>query len=122
MKDRKMTNHIHLTKNRLSNNIADGKSRHHNRISFWNFGAGVGFVGGLMFFLGTIFLVVTDFFYGEKEHGIWLFPFAFLLLIFGAHCLDKIDDIRKEKIADYEKRKCTAENFEEETCRNQRFR
>lgn len=53
----------------------------------------------MTFLLGTIFLVVAEFLYGEKEHGIWLFPFAFVLLMFGAHCFDKISDIRKEKIA-----------------------
>ena len=117
-----MTGKLYLTKNRLTADTTVRGSRSDYRISFWNFGAGMSLAGGLIFLTGTIFLVVTESLYGEKEHGVWLFPTSFLLLMLGAHCLDKIDDIRKEKVADYKKRQHYAENVEEEICRNQRFR
>jgi hypothetical protein len=92
-----MTNQTYLTRNKFSNNTIFGKRRFGERISFWNLGAAGGLIGGLLLVFGTLFLNIAEFFYGEKEHGEWLFIVALLLLMFGAHCLDKIGDIRKAK-------------------------
>lgn len=60
-------------------------------------GALFGFLGGLLFLTGAIFLTVFEYLSGEKSHGNWLYFFPLPLLILGAHCLDKISETSKAK-------------------------
>ena len=59
-------------------------------------GALIGLPGGILILLGAIFLNVFDLMAGEKPHGIWLFFIIYPLFGFGAHCLDKISEMKKE--------------------------
>ena len=91
-----MIGQLQLTKNSYSQNISD-KTGSKSNLQLWNVGAAVGLIGGLSFLFGTVFLNISEFFYGEKEHGVGLFLAALFLLMFGAHCLDKIGDIKRAK-------------------------
>lgn len=92
-----MTNQINLTKGNLSHNIIDrGTSVYLNR-KLWQIGAGIGLFSGITVLFGTVFTFVAEYFYGEKSHGVWMIFVAFILLGFGAHCLDKIEEMKKHR-------------------------
>ena len=59
-------------------------------------GALIGLPGGILILLGAIFLNIFDLMAGEKPHGIWLFFIIYPLFGLGAHCLDKISEMKKE--------------------------
>ncbi|HEY0461820.1 MAG TPA: hypothetical protein VGC97_21995 [Pyrinomonadaceae bacterium] len=61
----------------------------------YHLGALVGLPGGILVLLGAIFLNVFDLAAGAKPHGIWLFVAAYPLFALGAHCLDKIGEMKK---------------------------
>ncbi len=58
-------------------------------------GASVGLLGGFVILLSAIFLTVFELFSGEKTHSIWLFLTIYPLFAVGAHCLDKISELKK---------------------------
>ena len=60
-------------------------------------GALVGLLGGFIILLGAIFLTVFEYLSGEKSHGFWLFFTIYPLFAIGAHCLDKISELKKQK-------------------------
>jgi hypothetical protein len=55
--------------------------------------------GGILVLLGAIFLNVFDLIAGDKPHGIWLFVVAYPLFALGAHCLDKLGEMKKAEQA-----------------------
>jgi len=59
-------------------------------------GATAGLLGGLMVFLSAVLIMAFEYFSGEKSHTLWLFLTGFALFAIGAHCLDKISDLKKQ--------------------------
>jgi len=64
--------------------------------TIWHIGAGIGLLGGLLILFGTAFLIIFEYFAGEKPVGEWLFLAVIPMWIFGAHCFDKLEDLEKE--------------------------
>ncbi len=95
-----MTNQIfNQTNNPLAENVS--VNQHSKLISEswtkYHTGALIGLLGGFIVLFGAIFVNVFDLFSGEKPHGIWLFIAIYPLFALGAHCLDKISDLKKQK-------------------------
>ena len=98
--DKKMTNQVlnetktHLAKDIFAYNhvdrdeIGDVWTKYHT-------GACVGLLGGFVVLLSAIFLTVFEFFSGEKSHSFWLFLALYPLFAAGAHCLDKISEMKR---------------------------
>lgn len=59
-------------------------------------GAAIGLFGGTSVFIATILLTIFDFLAREKPHGSWLFLAVLPLWIFGAHCLDKAEEVENK--------------------------
>jgi hypothetical protein len=66
----------------------------------YHIGAYIGLIGGFVVLLGAVFLTVFEYFSGEKSHSFWLFLSIYPLFAIGAHCLDKISELKKETISD----------------------
>jgi len=95
-----MTNQVFSqTNNPLAENISVNQQR--NLISAawtkYHTGALTGLLGGFVVMLGAIFLNVFNLISGDKPHGIWLFIAIYPLFAIGAHCLDKISELKKQK-------------------------
>jgi hypothetical protein len=69
--------------------------------TIWHIGAGVGLLGGTIILLLASFLSIFQYFYGEAQHGIWLYVIVLPLWIIGAHCLDKVEEIEKARRIEY---------------------
>jgi len=100
--EKKMTNQVfNQTNNPLAENVSVNQHSDRSLISGnwtkYHTGAFIGLLGGFVVMLGAIFLNVFDLFSGEKPHGIWLFVAIYPLFAIGAHCLDKISDLKKQK-------------------------
>lgn len=96
-----MTNQVfNQTNNSLAKNVSVSKQTSRNLINEtwtkYHTGAFAGLAGGFVILFGVIFLNIFDLFAGEKPHGIWLFLTIFPLFAIGAHCLDKISELKKE--------------------------
>lgn len=61
----------------------------------WDMGASVGLIGGVCFFIGAVFMTVSEFFLSEKPRGSWMFLAVLPLWVIGAYCLDKTVDSDK---------------------------
>ena len=92
------------TKNPLTKNIFAVKSKEREAIAEnwtkYHTGAIFGLLGGLVILLGAIFLTVFEYFAGEKSHSFWLFLSIYPLFAIGAHCLDKISELKNRNISD----------------------
>ncbi len=71
------------------NAIAENWTKYHS-------GAVLGLTGGLVILLGAIFLTVFEYFSGEKSHSFWLFLSIYPMFAIGAHCLDKISELKNK--------------------------
>lgn len=95
-----MTNQVfNQTNNPLAENVSVNQPRNLVNATWTKYhtGALTGLLGGFVVMLGAIFLNVFDLFAGDKPHGIWLFIAIYPLFALGAHCLDKIGDLKKQK-------------------------
>ena len=95
-----MTNQVfNQTNNPLAENVSGNQPRKLISAAWTKYhtGALTGLLGGFVVMLGAIFLNVFDLFAGDKPHGIWLFIAIYPLFALGAHCLDKISDLKKQK-------------------------
>ena len=63
----------------------------------YHIGAFVGLMGGLVILVGAMFLTVFEYFSSERSHSFWLFMTIYPLFAVGAHCLDKISELKKQK-------------------------
>jgi hypothetical protein len=68
--------------------------------TIWHIGAGIGLLGGLLILFGTAFVIIFEYFAGEKPVGEWLFLMVIPMWISGAHCFDKLEDLEKEARAE----------------------
>ena len=69
----------------------------------FHLGACVGLLGGFTVLLSAIFLTFFEYFSGEKTHSFWLFLSIYPMFAIGAHCLDKISELKnKGKNISYE--------------------
>ncbi len=107
-----MTNQINLTKGNLLRNNSDRRDSAFINRTLWQIGASVGLFSGVAVLFGTIFLFVSEYFYGEKSHGVWQIFVAFVLLGFGAHCLDKIEESKKLRRLEF----CRRHNISADRC------
>jgi len=100
--EKKMTNQIF---NQIENTLAENAfvKPHDDRNIIgpgwtkYHTGALTGLLGGFIVLSGAILLNVFDLFSGAKPHGIWLFLAIYPLFALGAHCLDKVTEIKKRK-------------------------
>ncbi len=96
-----MTNQfLNQTKNPLAENVF--AYQHKERDLFaeslikYRVGAYMGLIGGFLILVGAIFLTVFEYFSGEKSHSFWLFLSIYPLFAIGAHCLDKISELKNK--------------------------
>lgn len=93
-----MTTHFIKAENKsFPNAFSNQKESFRNPWTIWHVGAGIGLLGGLMLLFGGCFLIVFEYFTGEKQLGIWLFPAILPLWIIGAHCFDKVEETEKSR-------------------------
>lgn len=59
-------------------------------------GAAIGLFGGTSVLIAAILLTIFDFFASEKPRENWLFFAVLPLWIFGAHCMDKTEEIENK--------------------------
>lgn len=89
------------TENILAETVFVNKHADHDFVSEnwtrYHTGAFVGLIGGFVILLGAIFLTVFEYFAGEKSHSFWLFLSIYPMFAVGAHCLDKLSELKKEK-------------------------
>jgi hypothetical protein len=100
--EKKMTNQIFdQTKNPLAKDIFAYQHADRDLVAdIWtkyHTGACIGLLGGFVILLSAIFLTVFEYFSDEKSHSFWLFLAIYPLFAVGAHCLDKISDLSKQK-------------------------
>ncbi|MER3430808.1 MAG: hypothetical protein C4325_04580 [Blastocatellia bacterium] len=62
----------------------------------YHMGATVGLLGGLVVLLSAVVLTAFEYFSDEKSHSFWLFLAVYPLFALGAHCLDKISEMKRE--------------------------
>lgn len=97
-----MTNHlVNSTKNTLPKTYINKKKSSGSNKTIWHVGAGIGLLGGTLLLFGGGFLVIFQYFSGEKPLGIWLFLIVLPLWILGAHCFDRIEEIDKAGRIEY---------------------
>jgi hypothetical protein len=95
-----MTNQVlNQTKDSSTEEVFDpehaGDNLSRNDWTKYHIGALIGLPGGILALLGAVFLNFFDFVEGDRPHGIWLFVAAYPLFALGAHCLDKIGELKK---------------------------
>lgn len=98
-----MANHFaNSAENNLSKTfINKNESSGGGNWTIWHIGAGLGLLGGLFVLVCAVFLTVFQYFYGEAQHGVWLYAIVLPLWITGAHCLDKAEEIDKARRIEY---------------------
>ncbi|MDQ3064587.1 MAG: hypothetical protein M3R14_17245 [Acidobacteriota bacterium] len=118
-----MTNNLSITKEfQLSNRFAVAKPIEHKRSqTVWlNFGAGLGLAGGLLAGVVGFLLTGMSWLLGNEvaassvgQSATWLIIAMIPLMAFGAHCLDKIEAIKKaEKIEFYRRHGLVNRNWQ----------
>jgi len=100
--DKKMTNQVfNQTKIHPAKDIFAYRHTDRDEIgdvwTKYHTGATVGLLGGFVVLLSAIFLTVFEYFSGEKSHSFWLFLAIYPLFAIGAHCLDKISEMKREQ-------------------------
>lgn len=87
------------TKNPLAENVFAYKHADRDVVAEtwtkYHIGAFAGLMGGLVILIGAIFLTVFEYFSGEKSHSFWLFMSIYPMFAVGAHCLDKMSELKK---------------------------
>lgn len=99
-----MTNYlVNTAENNLSKTFSDKKRIPEGSWTIWHIGAGVGLLGGLLLLFGGCFLIIFQYFSGDKPVGVWLFLAVLPLWILGAHCFDKVEEIERAGKIEYYK-------------------
>ena len=118
-----MTNNLSIIREfQLSNKFRVAKSAEHKRSqTVWlNFGAGLGLAGGLLAGVVGFLLTGMAWLLGNEvaassvgQSATWLIITMIPLMAFGAHCLDKIEWIKKaEKIEFYRRHGSVNRNWQ----------
>ena len=97
-----MTNHfVNTTEINLSKSFSGKKESTGSYWTIWHIGAGIGLLGGTLLLFGCCFLIIFQYFSGEKPLGVWLFLAVLPLWIIGAHCFDKAEEIERAGKIEY---------------------
>ena len=108
-----MTNNFtNPANNALPKTFINRKEVAEGRWTIWHVGAGIGLLGGTFILGCAVFLSVFQYFYGEAQHGIWLYAIVLPLWIIGAHCFDKVEEIEKAQRINY----CRQHGMTDEEC------
>jgi hypothetical protein len=92
-----MTNHfVNMTETNLSKAVSRKKDSIGSSWTIWDIGIGIGLLGGTLLLFGGCFLIIFQYFSGEKPLGVWLFLAVLPLWVIGAHCFDKIEETKKK--------------------------
>ena len=111
-----MTNHFtNSASDALPKTLIDQKETPDGRWTIWHVGAGIGLLGGMLLLFCGCFLIIFQYFSGEKPIGVWLFLAVLPLWIVGAHCFDKVEEIEKTQRIEY----CRQHGMADEECAKQ---
>lgn len=111
-----MTTHfVNPANNTLPKIFTNKKEIPEERWTIRHVGAGIGLLGGTFILACAVFLSIFQYFYGEAQHGIWLYAIVLPLWIIGAHCFDKIEELDKARRIEY----CKQHGMTDEECAEQ---
>ena len=97
-----MTNQlVNTAETNLSKSVSRQKESTDSNWTIWHVGAGIGLLGGTLLLFCGCFLIIFQYFSGEKPIGVWLFLAVLPLWIIGAHCFDKVDEMEKARRNEY---------------------